>query len=194
MRLKWGEVDVWGSGHPDWCHFLTHLRLCVCVCRISPWPVWPGGGVYDKPLSLLSVSSQPDIYPKHSHNVMGTNALYTSSASSEWYRLIKSLKGNNYFQLLLLLVPLWPPCSSRLHTKLLLMCLFPLSGTWPSCRQWEASRMRRHARGYEASSKDRCILLSFCTLLTIKCVKQCLLAAGNVAMFEVMGTENYCEN
>lgn len=27
--------------------------------------------MYDKPLSLLSVSSQPDIYPKHSHNIMG---------------------------------------------------------------------------------------------------------------------------
>ncbi len=90
-------LEIWDWSEVRWmCEgqsiqtdaIFSHILDYVCVCSISAWPVWPGGGVYDKPLSLLSVSSQPDIYPKHSHNVMGTNPLYTSSASSEWYRQI----------------------------------------------------------------------------------------------------------
>lgn len=57
-------------------------RVCVCVVYL---PDLSGLEVvvYDKPLSLLSVSSQPDICTKHSHNVMGTKPLYTRSAFSE---------------------------------------------------------------------------------------------------------------
>lgn len=69
--LEWCEVHVWGSGHPDGCHFLTHLRLCVCmqlylpdlsglevVCMISHFP-------------SSQYPHRQTFIPQHSHNVMG---------------------------------------------------------------------------------------------------------------------------
>lgn len=141
--------------------------------------------MYDKPLSLLSVSSQPDICTKHSHNVMGTKPLYTRSASSERRRPIQSSiikRGTSAVTVLSqsdaieeiihnlyigycisdlappvtsLDVPLQPPWCSHCALKGPVVLCFCPSGIWPSCRQWEASGTRRHARGYEASSSDR---------------------------------------
>lgn len=49
-------------------------------------------------------------------------------------------------------------CWAQVSMQMWLLLIGPVTmclGTWPSCRHWGASGTRRHAGGYEASSKDR---------------------------------------
>lgn len=127
----------------------SHTSACVCAV-LSPWPVWPGGGVHDKPLSLLSVSSLADFLPQHSHTTWWEGSfLFTNSKTlclsggiSKSHHASDELRS------------LWK-CSAWSRDKDFLSSCGDALGTWPSCHQWEASGTRRHAEGYEASSKDR---------------------------------------